>query len=323
MTHTGHPLGGDSSRSELEHRIGLRARALPVGRPPNQTKMGRKWGAGSTYYTFISEMRGMDKGLHDTDIKAEDIPNFPWRGGCVFVLVSFSLVLVCLVVNYHFARYSNNGRGVRILRRGVDEWNLARQNSSGGVLDLSRTDLRGMDLSGGDFHGISFFDNWYGSNLSRVDLEGANLSEANLGHALLVRSDLSGANLFSVVLGYSDMSGATLRQADARYGDFVKSNMRDADLSHCDFSMAEFFEADLTGARLAGVDFTGADLTMATFTDVKEWEAIRSIRCANIYGVQASYRFKQWALSQGAVVFDYGRNREDWLRSRDACASEK
>ena len=59
--------------------------------------------------------------------------------------------------------------------------------------------------------------------------------------------------------------------------------------------------SDLAGADLSEADLTGADLRSANLPAVK-WEAIKSVKSANIAGVKAAPEgFIQWALQHGAV----------------------
>ncbi len=77
-----------------------------------------------------------------------------------------------------------------------------------------------------------------GENLSRANLRGANLRDANLRYANLRYADLRGANL-----RYADLSGAHLRDADLRDANLSGANLRDADLP--------------VGFKVARLDFGG------------------------------------------------------------------
>ncbi len=75
------------------------------------------------------------------------------------------------------------------------------------------------------------------ANLSRADLYGANLYGADLSGA-----DLSGANLYGANLSRADLYGANL------YG----ANLYGANLYGADLSGANLYGADLSGANLYG-----------------------------------------------------------------------
>jgi TIR domain/Pentapeptide repeats (8 copies) len=89
-------------------------------------------------------------------------------------------------------------------RDGVEEWNRRRESGEE-IPSLSQTGLKGAKLIGNQINGINLSD----ANLCRADLTGANLFSANLR-----RADLSGANLSGTNLSRADLSGANL--CDAR-----------------------------------------------------------------------------------------------------------
>jgi uncharacterized protein YjbI with pentapeptide repeats len=65
-------------------------------------------------------------------------------------------------------------------------------------------------------------------------------------------------------------------------------------------------DADLTGANLSGADLTDASLenTDLRRTDLQAltWKGLRSIKGANLYGVQnAPDGFLSWAQAHGAI----------------------
>ena len=88
-----------------------------------------------------------------------------------------------------------NDEHVAMLRRGAEAWNAWRTEHDAAP-DLSRADLRGLDLSGFD--------------LSRADLRGADLRGINLSNAKLAGAHLEEAKLFKAVLDGADLAGAFL-----------------------------------------------------------------------------------------------------------------
>jgi uncharacterized protein YjbI with pentapeptide repeats len=129
-----------------------------------------------------------------------------------------------------------------------------------------------------------------------VDVSSAFLQSVHLEHANLLRADLSAA----------DLRGSDFRFADLTFADLHAANFRGSTLENASFSNANLKDADLVGVNLAGanldrVDFTAADLRSANLKDV-QWKQIRSIKTANIAGVEdAPDGFIQWALQNGAV----------------------
>lgn len=102
-----------------------------------------------------------------------------------------------------------------------------------GELDFARVNLRNSMISG--------------SNLSLINLRGAELNGSVLKDVDLARANLSMADLSGANLSGADLSGANLVWAD----------LHNANLAG----------ADLTGANLTGADLTGANLTGTTMPD--------------------------------------------------------
>jgi hypothetical protein len=143
---------------------------------------------------------------------------------------------------------------LKILTKGVPEWNEWLRCQAGLVPDLSR------------------------AHLSRANLLDANLSHANLSHSDLSHSDLTGADL-----SHSDLTGADLRSADltgaklsharltgAKLNDakLIEASLTSADLNGANLSFAKLTEANLSGANLKNSNLYAANLTNANFSDV-------------------------------------------------------
>lgn len=140
-----------------------------------------------------------------------------------------------------------------------------------GERDFSGVDLRGANLSGvsrrfdiyaydepylqgitSDLSGI----NLSGADLTEAYLSGVNLAGANLSHANLTRASLSKSNLTN-----TDLSGANLTKACLENAEFEQTNLRGANLLHAQITGVEFFAADVTGAiDVTTVDFGGTPI---------------------------------------------------------------
>jgi len=116
---------------------------------------------------------------------------------------------------------------VHILKRGVPAWNAWRVKNptikphlAHGAFagkDLSRADLRNVNLSGADLSR---------SVLRNTDLGGADLSRAKLGGAIL-----ENARLQETTLRGADLSGAVLTRADLAGADLTDVNLNECDLA--------------------------------------------------------------------------------------------
>jgi hypothetical protein len=145
-----------------------------------------------------------------------------------------------------------NPEHLQILQQGVVVWNQWRRENRGITPNLSRAELVGFELGQ------------------------ANLREANLDHADLTLASLSGADLTDGILIYATLShaalieatlvGADLRWATLHWANFVGAKLGKAKLGWADVAFANFTNADLSGAdateaRLMEIVFSNTDLT--------------------------------------------------------------
>src|SRR5262249_14656985 len=145
------------------------------------------------------------------------------------------------------------------LKQGVKAWNAWRRKNKTVVPDLDGADLSGANLSLADLSGA----NLSGADLRGADLSGANLRDAKLSGAWLSGANLAGATLCDANLRVANLLdanlvGANLRVADLRGAALLSANLRDATL----------LGASLCDADLRGADLSGADLGETFFTDV-------------------------------------------------------
>ncbi len=137
-----------------------------------------------------------------------------------------------------------------------------------------------------------------------IDIEGANLSRANLsgvvlGEASLGRAILSGANLRGAVLRKADLSEAILGSYEelratppnvrsTRFEGYVSrvsmsgADLRGADLFEADLRRTKLFDTDLREADLRGTNLLGADLRRAALRNGDLRGA--NLRAAKLFG---------------------------------------
>lgn len=111
-------------------------------------------------------------------------------------------------------------------------------------LDLSETNLNGADLSG--------------ANLRRINLNGADLNGAILWEA----------NLTMASLHYTNLSGAVLWEANFSKAVFGRANLRRTDFSRAILSEAILDSADIIRANFSGV----RKLTLEQAISADNWE---------------------------------------------------
>jgi Pentapeptide repeats (8 copies) len=119
--------------------------------------------------------------------------------------------------------------------------------------------------------------NWFRCNFNHIDMEGVDLSGANLRFATFSSVHFHAANLRNIDARNakfidSNLAGARLENANLAAADFTKANLRDANLRGADARRARFFgadlrDADLSAARLDGADLFNADLSGALWVD--------------------------------------------------------
>jgi hypothetical protein len=109
--------------------------------------------------------------------------------------------------------------------------------------------------------------------LSRADLSGADLRDANL-----ISADLSGAFFFCADLSDADLSGADLRDANLISADLSGAFFFRADLSGANLSGANLSDANLSDANLRGANFEAVQWDNKTkWERVRGWETIKNL----------------------------------------------
>ncbi|MFE5494450.1 pentapeptide repeat-containing protein [Streptomyces virginiae] len=158
------------------------------------------------------------------------------------------------------------------------------EHDAGTVIDLRKTDLRGLDFPGEaavrlpEVH-LSDADLRY-AFLNGADLRKANLFNANLDGADLEKANLSAASLTGTSLGAATLTNANLRGADVTCGVSLLDpetgetaertdcvNLEYASLDGADLRDAKMSDTNLSNATLTGADLRGADLTRSNLTN--------------------------------------------------------
>ena len=136
--------------------------------------------------------------------------------------------------------------------------------------------------------------NLQGADLSVADLPGAGLTEANLQEAILYVANLPGAdltkaNLQRANLAVADLRGAILLAADLRGAILAEAYLQEADLTEANLQEAILPEAYLQEAILYAADLRGADLTEANLQEANLYVAYlrgANLTDANLQGVK-------------------------------------
>jgi uncharacterized protein YjbI with pentapeptide repeats len=153
-----------------------------------------------------------------------------------------------LVENENYEKYSNLN-----LEQTVELRNVNLLESKSKWTEVIRADLNGANLSSANLR----WANLSAANLDNADLRWANLNRADLSGANLIRANLNRANLIEAKLFFAYLANANLSGA----------KLIRAYLANANFSGANLSKADLSGANLNGANLNGADLSGANFTN--------------------------------------------------------
>ncbi len=110
-----------------------------------------------------------------------------------------------------------------------------------------------------------------GGNVKNLNLEGADLRNAELQRALLTRGVFRGANMQNVKMQGAVLDAAELQGVDFTGAKLTGTRLVQADLTGAILAGADLQGANLEGAKLYGVDFKDARLTAAYFRKAKVW----------------------------------------------------
>lgn len=147
-----------------------------------------------------------------------------------------------------------NPNHLEILKQGVEVWNKWRVKHKYVLLDIQRADLSDADLTGTD--------------LKLADFRGANLSQADLSHAILHLTNLTGANLVGANLYGTYFLVTKLKDANLTGANLMRTTFDDADLSGADLGVAHLGGANFLRATLKGANVKGAAVGRTVFTDI-------------------------------------------------------
>ncbi|MEM7064516.1 MAG: pentapeptide repeat-containing protein [Cyanobacteria bacterium P01_B01_bin.77] len=143
------------------------------------------------------------------------------------------------------------------LNQGALLWNKWRQQNV-----LVRPDLTNLEFDRKNLQGVNLSQaNLTGANLAGVDLWKANLVLADLTNADLSRARLRDANLIR-----ANLSGASLQEVNLLGANLNDSQLRNVDFNKADLSLAHFQGANLDGANLIQANVIETDFRFANLS---------------------------------------------------------
>ena len=163
-----------------------------------------------------------------------------------------------------------------ILKQGVNVWNKWREDNPDVEIDLNRADLNEANLTGAALHK---------AELTGANLRESDLSSANLSGSCLIMADLTEANLREADLNGADLREARLSRADLSEANLSRADLNRADLVETDLGKAFLYKANLSQANFSGADLSGADLTSAVLIDTNLARSV--LTDCIVYGISA------------------------------------
>jgi uncharacterized protein YjbI with pentapeptide repeats len=145
-----------------------------------------------------------------------------------------------------------------------NDW-LISGGRSGMCADLSRTDLRGVNLEN--------------RNLKRADLSFANLEKSSLINTNLIKADLSRTRLTAADLHEAKLQEAKLFSSNLERARLSWANLKRADLTYAKLREANLIKANLKGARLAHADFENTNVRSVKYSRWGEYTGVRVAVC--------------------------------------------
>lgn len=144
-------------------------------------------------------------------------------------------------------------------------------NDPGPGVDWSKCAKKMIMLQGNDFKGAVLVEaDFTLTDLSRTNLDGANLEEAVMARAWLTGASAEKTN-FNRVEGYRtgfdrvNAAGATFAAAELQRASFKDAVLTNAVFDKAELGRADFSGAELTGARFRYTNLSRADLSKAKF----------------------------------------------------------
>lgn len=128
-----------------------------------------------------------------------------------------------------------------LLRESVEQWNAWRLSTR-----YIEVDLNGVDLSDANLTGVKFSK----THLNHAQLVGVTAEPGDFDEAHLTYADLTNAKLVSASFRGANMAHAILKDATLRLGHFNNAELNQADLRGADLSFATFERTRIEGIKI-------------------------------------------------------------------------
>ena len=193
-----------------------------------------------------------------------------------------------------------NKEHLAILKQGVSVWNKWRKETPDVKPELSKANLSGFELRE--------------ANLSKANLRGANLLGADLCESYLNEADLRGVDFY-----HANLSQANLRNTDMTGAKLSGAKLYNADLEGANLTAAVLTGTDLSRVNLNNTKLCNADLRLATLRDAL-FNPISTPSAQYMFGISGLSTLRAWSaqLTDRRTVTDIAQIvnlREDYKNS--------
>lgn len=137
---------------------------------------------------------------------------------------------------------------------------LLEKNTTSEPIDLSYTDLQGMDLSNKCLSDVNFMC----ANLTDTNLANSSFCRANMKGVFARRANFTGAEMCLVCGDEADFVEANFTHVSAYEASFVSTNFVRADFTDADFTLSNLTDAVLRDVKLSGTNLEFANLNTLT-----------------------------------------------------------
>ncbi len=190
-----------------------------------------------------------------------------------------------LLINHNFPTNNISLLGVNLSKSYLHHRTYSK------TLDLKFAQLQRADLRDAELDAELQGANLTGAQLQEVGLRGAQLQGENLWSAQLQGVDLRGAQLQG-----AGLAGAQLQRVDLLSAQLQGANLMGAQLQGANLRFAQLQGVDLSGAQLQGVDLWDAQLQGANLSGAQlQWASLRG---AQLQGAYANNQLKSLNFEQ-------------------------
>lgn len=166
-----------------------------------------------------------------------------------------------------------NEEQLAILRQGVKVWNKWREKNHSLKIDLNGANLSEAILCDIDLGGITIRDsNFIGADLRRANFRGSDLKGSDLRNTDLRETILIGTNLRETNLAHANLENADLADANLYKANLWNANLTSTNLLQTNLEGADLRESSLVYANLVRANINAAKVSGSSVYGINVWD---------------------------------------------------